>query len=310
LTDQSRADALPDYPAPPFPRDATMFFCIGAQKAGTSWLHDYLSRSDEVHFSRNKELHYFDVRAGLGQLSLKIRINAMHILADKLDPENRRLNTSVVNRLRDAADLLSIYTGKGGGADRHDPYLAYLLAGRSKQPVVGDITPAYAILSPGDFSDMASIGGAKFIFILRDPVSRMWSQVRMDVDAANSQDISADERMRLCIERARMLQDIGRLPNIERANYTRTIKNLEAAVHADRILYVFHEELFTGPATKQICDFLGIRHYAPEAEKRVNQGVSVPLPDDIRAIFRDAFAPQYDAMRARFGDRLPASWME
>ena len=44
-----------------------MFFCIGAQKTGTSWLHDYLSRSDEVHFSRNKELHYFDVRAGLSE---------------------------------------------------------------------------------------------------------------------------------------------------------------------------------------------------------------------------------------------------
>lgn len=308
MTDQLPADAVPDYPSPPFPQDATMFFCVGAQKAGTSWLHDYLSRSEEVHFSRNKELHYFDVRAGLGKLSLEIRVNAMHILADKLNPEERRLNASVVNRLRDAADLLSIYTGKGADSDRHDPYLAYLLAGRSTQPVVGDITPAYAVLKREQFADMASIGRAKFIFILRDPISRMWSQIRMAVDARHGAEITAGERQRFCVERARMLLDIGRLPRIERANYHRTMTELEAAVPAERILYVFYEELFEGPATRQICDFLGISHLPPEGQKRVNAGISVPLPDDIRALFRDAFAPQYEAMRARFGDRLPAGW--
>jgi len=34
------------------------------------------------------------------------------------------------------------------------------------------------------------------------------------------------------------------------------------------------------------------------------------LPDDIRTLFRDAFASQYEAMRARFGDRVPSDWME
>ncbi|WP_254892564.1 sulfotransferase [Roseovarius sp. A-2] len=301
---------LTDFPAPPFPRDATMFFCIGAQKAGTTWLYDYLSRSEEVHFSRNKELHYFDVRAGRGKATLKMRIDALHKQAGRLDPKNAYLNRLVINKLRDITDLLSIHTGKRSGVDRHAPYLDYLLAGRTNQPLVGDVTPAYAVLRRKQFADMASIGRAKFIFILRDPVSRMWSQIRMAVDSKHGADITLEERTRHCVEHARMLVDAGRLSKHSRANYARTMTELEAVVPTERILYVFYEDLFVGSATRQICDFLDIAHYPPEAEKRVNQGISVPLPGDIRSIFRQAFAPQYEAMRARFGDRIPDSWMD
>jgi len=300
---------LTDFPAPPFPRDATMFFCIGAQKAGTTWLYDYLSRSDEVHFSRNKELHYFDVRAGRGKLALKKRVDVVHKLVGQLAVDKTRLSQHLVERLRDATDLLSIYTGKRTGADRHAPYIDYLLAGRRTEPVVGDITPAYATLKRSHFADMASIGRARFIFILRDPVSRMWSQIRMAVDVEHGTDVTPEERARLCVERAGKLRDIGRLPKVERADYVRTMTELEAAVPAERILYVFYEDLFDGPATRDICNFLGIAHVPAESEKRVNQGVSVPFPDDLRAHFRQAFAPQYNAIRARFGDRVPESWM-
>ena len=37
-----------------------VLFCIGAAKAGTSWLHTQLSAHPECHFRAIKELHYFD----------------------------------------------------------------------------------------------------------------------------------------------------------------------------------------------------------------------------------------------------------
>lgn len=294
----------------PFPREATMFFCIGAQKAGTTWLHDYLSRSDEVHFSRNKELHYFDVRAGRGGMALRVRVNAMHVLTDKLDTDNIRLNKMVVDQIRDAADLLSIYTGQYQGEDRHDPYLAYLARDWAGQPVIGDITPSYCTLARENFADMATIGQAKFIFILRDPVSRMWSHIRMNASHQVGSGADDDTLAQACRDWVQKLVDMDKLDQIERADYVRTMTELEAALPAERILYVFYEDLFEGEATRQICDFLGIAHRPPAAGRRVNEGVAVPLPDDIRALFREAFAPQYEAMRARFGDRIPESWME
>src|SRR5215208_108045 len=43
-----------------FEGDRTYFVGIGAQKAGTTWLHDYLSSRPDTFMSPIKELHYFD----------------------------------------------------------------------------------------------------------------------------------------------------------------------------------------------------------------------------------------------------------
>ncbi|MGR8933317.1 MAG: sulfotransferase domain-containing protein [Gammaproteobacteria bacterium] len=46
------------------------FMCIGAQKAGTTWLYEMLSKHPEVGFSEKKEIHFWDKEAnyskGLG----------------------------------------------------------------------------------------------------------------------------------------------------------------------------------------------------------------------------------------------------
>lgn len=36
------------------------FLCIGAQKAGTTWLHENLKKHPQIHLPKRKELHYFD----------------------------------------------------------------------------------------------------------------------------------------------------------------------------------------------------------------------------------------------------------
>ena len=38
----------------------TFIFCVGATKAGTSWLYDYLNSHRECQLPAVKELHYFD----------------------------------------------------------------------------------------------------------------------------------------------------------------------------------------------------------------------------------------------------------
>ena len=37
----------------------TLLFCVGATKAGTSWLFDYLKHHPECHLRSVKELQYF-----------------------------------------------------------------------------------------------------------------------------------------------------------------------------------------------------------------------------------------------------------
>lgn len=286
-----------------FPEKATMFYCIGAQKAGTTWLYDALRQSSNVHFCRNKELHYFDVIAGRGKLSLQNRIDITKILAGKLVAKTGPGNTHALKQLRELAHLLTIYTGEPGD---HTPYLDYLLRGYRDQPVVCDITPAYAILDREHFADMASIGQAKFLFIMRDPIERMWSQIRMAVSVQfKGQDIDFDAA---CAERAKTLIETQRLPRVERANYLATITELEAAVSAQHIKYVFYEDLFLPKAMIDICSFLGIPPIPSDEKSHSNLGRKANIPRHLHREFRKTFAPQYTFVHERFGSAVPDSW--
>lgn len=289
-------------PHRPFPPNAQMVFCIGAQKAGTTWLYDTLRQSDQVHFSRNKELHYFDVTAGKAKQVFEMRINSVETLARRLVPQLGPRNSQNLRQLRDLTALLQIYTGEPGD---HSHYINYLLDRYAGQPVICDITPAYAVLDRGVFAQMARIGSAKFIFILRDPVDRMWSQIRMAVKSENPNTRTFQND---CIARAQRLIDTGRLGNIERADYQRTITELEAVIPREQIQYLFFERLFQPRTMDEVFEFLGIAPYAITPEKHSNLGVAASLPHEIRIAFQSAFARQYEFVQDRFGTTVPDQW--
>ena len=175
--------------------------------------------------------------------------------------------------------------------------------------MVADITPAYAILPARDVADMATVGDARFVFILRDPVARMWSQIRMAAGVQLGPGATAEALAAAAEARARELIGTGRLPRIERADYARTLAVLDRAVPPGRVHVIFYEEMVRDPAVLAgLCAFLGIAPVVPDLGARVNAGASLPLPPALEDAFRDAFAPQYAAVRARFGDRVPERW--
>ena len=202
------------------PAGGVFLLGLGAQKAGTTWLYETLRTSSQIHFSRNKELHYFNVIAGKSDQVFDLRMNTVKTLAKELVSERGPKNRRNLRVLSELADLLSIYTD---APEHHEAYLSYLTRGFRRQPVICDITPAYAILDAKDFSEMGSLGESCFIFILRDPIDRMWSQIRMAVsaDAAQVADFQT-----ACEARAQHLIDSKRLPKLERANFLRPMSEL------------------------------------------------------------------------------------
>lgn len=301
------APPLPEFVPPPFPRGARMLFCIGAQKAGTTWLYDFLCGHPECHFAPNKELHYFDVMAGRGKTIFEMRLRLAHDMAERLEARTGPHNAFALRHLESLSRLLAIYTGGGPpeATNRHAPYLSYLLDDYQGQPAVCDITPGYAILDRVHFADMASIGDARFLFILRDPVDRMWSQLRMAVDSMN---LPEEDYQQACLDRARHLVDSGHLARVTRARYDRTMRELDAAVAPERIRYLFYEELFRQDTVDSICAFAGIAPRPAAATARVNAGRALPIPPEVEESFAAILAPQYHAVRARFGDAVPAAW--
>ena len=285
-----------------FPKDTQMLFCIGAQKAGTTWLFHLLRQSKHIHFSKSKELHYFDVIHGKAKQLHDARVHAIQMLASKLSTNIGSHNDTHLDSMIETAKLLKIYSNDDG---HHHGYISYLLQRYARQDVVADITPAYAILDREIFAEMGRIGCAKFIFIMRDPVDRMWSQIRMAVRSQNPEPKMFQHN---CEARARHLITTNRLFKIERANYQRTINELESVIPKDRIKYIFYENLFLESTIFDICQFIGIPTLSAQFEMRQNEGIPALLPEDVELEFRRALHPQYTFAYEKFGAAMPPSW--
>ena len=286
---------------PRFARPRTLFFCIGAQKTATSWLHVYLRGHPEVCLPVHKEQHYWT----------NLRSISVSNWAARIEREAQRIETGghlkrLVRRPRrrtaDRAWLL-MRSMLADSTPGHRAYADVLFQTWRGEPVVGEITPAYALLPAEAFAEMAELGhDVRFVFILRDPISRLISGARMSVrhggaDSAFLQDAE---------------QWAGAVPEswLARSRYDMTIKNLEAAVSRERIAYFFYESLLRQPEIDRLCDFLGVARRPAQFERRVHAdpGTEMSLPPNFEARAMEALAPTYEFVRERFGDLVPATW--
>ena len=283
--------------------DPAVLFCVGATKAGTSWLFRFLQSHPQCHVRSIKELHYFDA------LDLDDRDWHRDFIQDQRRQTAERLSGANIARrgklarqLADYDDLIALH--------RSEPediagYLRYLKKGRTLERVVADVTPAYSLLSTQRLHKMARIADqVRFIYILRDPVARLWSHIRMNA-----------------ARRARFPQEVqgranrifwrfgrGRHPGIQaRGEYRAALERLTAALNPSQLLVLFYEELFTQAAVDLICDFLGIAYRRADLRVRVNTGPPATMNDIQRQHARDWLADQYDYVQATL-DSVPDAW--
>lgn len=292
-----------------FGRPRTLVFGIGAQKSGTTWLAAYLSGHPEIHMSPRKELHYWSVihRAHYRQTKLR----------NDRDRERARRGGSLLERLRNRFDALT----RGQPSSRHEiyarlyeqpgaPHSNYanaLFLDYRGEPVAGEFTPAYATLLPESYGEMASIApDVRFVFVMRDPVTRLVSGVRHllrgEIGTPNVTAQMVRDRILGC------LRDDEHF-DVVRSRYDLTISRLESAVSADKVCYLFYETMFCQSEMDRLCDFLEIARMPASVDQRVNDGRdrATAVDDDLWRAIRAALAPVYDFVRQRFGS-LPAAW--
>src|SRR5690606_12763205 len=146
----------------------------------------------------------------------------------------------------------------------------------------------YARLSRGDFADIARIhANTRFIFIMRDPVDRLWSGIRHEFKV-----YGRDDQKAMLAEFAKALEEPDSR-HFQRSDYRRTMQELEAAVPIERILYLFYESLFSAQNGQRVADFLGIPSIEWQGAHKVHVGVpaGIGLPEDLLRRACGAFAP-------------------
>ena len=141
----------------------------------------------------------------------------------------------------------------------------------------------------------------RIVYLLRDPIERFHSQLRMAVRKGHIE--SASEVF---------LEKLASPHLTERSFYNETIERLDEVFASGEVHVAFFETFFNDDAVGALCDFLGCPFIPGEYGKRVNPG-GEPEQDGLNRTAIEAglekFADVYAFCRERFGDRVPDRWL-
>lgn len=285
-----------------FPADTIMVYGLGLSQTRVEWVEDCLRRHRACLFRRTRTLHYFDTRAGLNDFVIAHRQQATQALIEEAQTAHGDARDTLLRRINESEALNRLYAAPKDGSDRHASYIEYLTSDRKSQRAICEFTNSYALLSAPDFKDMASIGWARFIVVLRDPADRLWAQIWALLP-------DTERALEACIARANAVcEDSALLADYPESDYIRLLAQLETAVDPARIFWLFHEHLIGRSTLRPLCDFLDIAHVEADKTAPLPVQTEPDMPARIRNALEHLLAPQYTAMEERFGDRLPARW--
>jgi hypothetical protein len=181
------------------------FLIIGAEKAGTTWLHDVLRTHPGLFMTDVKEVHYF---------------NRFDSNGNEIDNFTRR------------------------GPDWYARHFTDAPAGLPR----GEATPMYLCDPDAAGRIKDTLPEARFIVMLREPVSRAWSHYRM---ARAKEHITADLDALIAAEDPLVLG---------RGRYGEQLARWFTLFDRDRFLILVFEEVMAdpGPALTRVADWLGV----------------------------------------------------
>lgn len=287
---------------------ATFLYCIGAAKAGTTWLARALRSHEQAVLPPIKETHYFDALengTSIWALDQLIRVRG-DVRAQMASAEDDKTRQRTQRRVQEIDRWLGLV-----GSQRRNDALYEKLMMRPVGPahrLVADVTPAYALLKQQTYGRMAALNGGntRFLMILRDPIDRLWSNISMTVARRVKMGVPAD------VASAAILQEVttgADNPERARSDYARTLERLEAAMPADQRMVVFFEDLFQPSTLEKLAGFLGLDTPLAGPEEKINASTrSAPAPE-VHSQLGALLRPQYDAARSLLGT-LPQRWQD
>lgn len=282
--------------------------CVGATKAGTSSLYRYLHDHPDCHLRSVKEIQYFntvDFNDYDRQFDVLARLR--EDLVSRQNTARKNENKWKVNNLQrqitDVDELVRILKlGEAGVSD----YLFYLLDGLGEKKLAGDITPGYALLSEARLAEMAQMApDVRFVFMMRDPVDRLWSHARMQATRQRQPGEEVPIKARRIMNRTMHKGLEAHIP--ARGDYAAIVEKLRRAVPEDKLYVGFTEEMLTGKGLEELCDFLGISHKPVDENPHAHEGVQLKLSNRQRREAAEFLAPQYAYAEKTFGP-LPERW--
>lgn len=279
-TEHSRHDTRVDKQGYETVTDNNIFVLgVGAQKAGTTWLYSYIDRVACANMGFQKEYHIWD--AVYSDLC-----SAFVVPRKKLPqlPRDAHMRFCMQN-------LPGFY----------ESYFKDIFDNGFS--ITGDITPSYAVLTRSQLQRIRKrvlSTGAKVrcVYLMRDPVERCWSAVRMQL---RKNQIAGSEENAL----ARLYAT----PQYQfRTRYERVCENLKNVFPENELFFGFYENLFTDEEITRLSNFIGVDPFLDQKEKRVNVSAkSSVISPSLFAKVREFYSETYRYCNKNF-PRGTALW--
>ena len=270
-------------------RGKTYVVGVGVQKAGTTWLHDYLAAHPDVSMSARKELHYFDKRFGK---ATRIEQAVIKQLRRQLELIPEGGTVEYTGKFTEIVDMLRMQYDDHG-------YAAYFAQRAGNAKLFGEITPSYCTIGEEGLRYMKSLfPRIKVIYLLRDPVDRHHSLMRMTEEARGEPGFA----------RRNFLAVLEKPQARQMADYRAHLETLRSVFTPDELFVGFYETLFNETEITRLCTFLGIGFQPGSYAKRLNtSSANTGLEPELIAAAARALESTYSYCRKSFPD-LPASW--
>lgn len=282
------------------------FICIGAQKAGTTWLYEALSQNPTIWLPPLKEIHYFDNLEPSADTLAK-RISKINKLIEKtryhesfarrlmhsLGRSSRQRRSSLKNEYLFLKSLLKddILT--------EDWYRRIFSSRDALNKISGEITPSYLALQESEISYVKSlIGNGKIIVILREPVARAISQLRMNVTRSSKKPRTE----------ADWTAAVNRIFSLDRGSYGESIPRWQKFFGPDQLLILPFGDIKKRPADfiRQIEDFIGAEPHLNYGalQQAVHMTKNVEIPDWIISRMKADLGRHQDYLIETFGEEF------
>ena len=277
-----------------------LFLGIGAMKAGTTWLYAVLDRHPQLHFSPEKELHYFYHRyLDSSVLSEPRRLqNARDRYLFRFDPAKAN-----IDRIRQNLHWVSAYLD----TPVDNFWYRNLFQLRPAQVFACDFSNLNAHLPAAAWPQIAGqCDVLRVLYTMRDPIRRLWSHAKFHLEVTG-------QTGKLKSWGADDFEGFVRQPHIwNNAEYGRVLRNLKTGLPSHTWKVIFYEDLHrdqTG-TLRDIETFLDLKHhsYPPQLlARRFTESVKHKMPGFFPEIFEADVARIKREIKEE-GFALPQAW--
>jgi len=277
-----------------------LFLSIGAMKAGTTWLYAVLERHPALHFTPEKEIHYFYHRyVNNRHLSEQRRLqSARNRYLFKFDPDKAN-----IDRIRGNLHWVANYINR----PVDDFWYRNLFDMRAPEIWACDFSNLHAHLPADAWPKVAeNCDKLRVLYTMRHPLKRLWSHTKFHLQMTNGLH-HLDEW------EPEDFETFVRLPHIwDNAEYGEVLRRMKAGLPEDSRKAIFYEDLHgdqrgTLRGIEEFLDLPAFNYPQPLLDRRFTESVSREMP----AFFPELFAEDIERIKSEVeaeGYTLPEKW--